>query len=318
MKAITFTQYGGPEVLTLQEIDKPNPKDNEILIKQMATTVNSGDARIRRADPWLVRLMFGISSPKINVLGNVISGIVEAVGKDVIVFKVGDEVFGLNDMTMRCYAEYVVVADTTPLPIKRINLNFQQAAALVFGGHTALHYLKKAQISNGQKVLIYGASGAVGTSAIQIAKHYGAEVTAVTSTGNVDLVKNLGADTVLDYTKNNLSGLEGKFDVVYETVDKTKVSEIAKLVKPNGVLMLGAALIKSMIQGVIISKKLKLKLVVGEAKVTSKDMEFLAQLAESGDLKPVIDKTYNLEQISAAHEYVDLGHKKGNIVIKMN
>jgi NADPH:quinone reductase-like Zn-dependent oxidoreductase len=315
MKAITFSQYGGPEVLKLVEIDKPIPKDNEILIKQMATTVNSGDARLRRADPWLVRLMFGIFKPRIRILGNVISGVVEAVGKDVTTFKAGDEVFGLNDMTMRCYAEYIVVSDTTPLAIKPKNLNFEETASLVFGGHTALHFLKKAEVKKGDKILIYGASGAVGTTAIQLAKYYGAEVTAVTSTSNIELVKSLGADKVIDYTKENVSDMEGTFDVVYETVDKSEVSQIAKLVKPNGALILGAVIIKGMIQGTFASKKLKIKMIAGTASVTAKDMEFIAQLAESGNLKPVIDKTYNLTQISQAHEYVDSGHKKGSVVI---
>jgi NADPH:quinone reductase-like Zn-dependent oxidoreductase len=317
MKAIIYNQYGVPEVLKLQEVDKPVPKNNEILIKQIATTVNSGDTRLRRADPWMVRLAFGFLKPKIRILGNVISGVVEEVGKDVTTFKVGDEVFGLNDMTMGCYAEYISVKEKTPLAIKPKNLNFEEAAALVFGGHTALHFLKKAGVAKGQKVLIYGASGAVGTSAIQIAKYYEAQVTAVTSTSNIELVKSLGADNIIDYTKDDLSGKDDTNDILYETIDKTEVPKIAKLVKPNGTLILGAVLIKGMIQGQLAAKKLNIKVIAGVASVTSKDMEFISQLAQNGNLKPVIDKTYNLEQMSDAHRYVDQGHKKGSVIIKI-
>ena len=317
MRAIICTKYGDPSVLHLSEMEKPTPKDNEILIKMMATTVNSGDARLRRADPFLVRLVFGFFKPKIRVLGNVISGIVEAVGKNVTTFKIGDEVFGLNDLTMGTYAEYLVVQESTPLALKPSNTSFEEAAATVFGGHTALHFLKKADIKTGQKVLIYGASGAVGSAAVQIAKYYGAQVTAVCSTANLELVKNLGADTVLDYTKQDLSGMEKEFDVVFETVDKIEVSKIAKLLKPNGVLILGAVLIKGVLQGVIASKRLNLKLIAGMAEVRSQDMNFIKELIENQNFKPVIDKTYTLEQMAQAHEYVDKGHKKGNVVISI-
>lgn len=321
MKAITYSQYGEPEVLKLTEMEKPTPADNQILIKMMATTVNSGDARLRRADPFLVRLMFGLFTPKIKVLGNVISGVVECVGKDVTNFKPGDEVFGLNDMTMGTYAEFIVVPDTTPLAIKPKNLSFEESAAIVFGGHTALHFLKKSEIKKGYKVLIYGASGAVGSIAVQIAKYFGAEVTAVTSTANVDLVKQLGADLVLDYTKasdlETLFAKQGQFDIVYETVDKSDIGKMAKLVKTGGVLALGAVIIKGAIQGALVARKLKLKFVGGVASVNSKDMEFIAEICENGKLKPVIDKTYTLPEMAKAHAYVDAGHKKGNVVIKI-
>jgi len=217
------------------------------------------------------------------------------------------------------YAEYLAVPDTTPLALKPTNMNFEEAASTVFGGHTALHFLKKADIQKDQKVLIYGASGAVGSSAVQIAKAFGAEVTAVTSTINLNLVKNLGADFVVNYTNSkeleNLFKKEAEFDIVYETVDKSSVPQIAKLVKPNGAMLLGAVLIKGMIQGNMISKKLNLKLVAGVAQVTPQDMQFLKDLAQTDKLKAVIDKTFTLEQIPQAHEYVEKGHKKGNVVI---
>jgi NADPH:quinone reductase-like Zn-dependent oxidoreductase len=317
MLVVQYTQYGSPEVLQIVEAPKPVPKANKILIRNIATTVNSGDVRLRKADPFLVRLMFGLFKPRIKVLGNVISGVVEAVGKGVTNFKVGDEVFGLCDMTMGAYSEYLVVSDTTPLALKPKNTSFEEAAATIFGGHTALHFLKKAGIATGQKVLIYGASGAVGSSAIQFAKYYGANVAAVCSTQNIELVKALGADRVIDYTKQDMSGIDQEFDVVYETVDKTDINTIAKLVKPNGTLILGAVIIKGMVQGLLASIKMKIKLVVGTAEVTSKDMDFLKDLIEVGKLKPVIDKTYTLENIVEAHRYVDQGHKKGNVVIQI-
>lgn len=315
MRAVICTHYGGPEVLKLTEINKPTPNDDQILIKMMATTVNAGDARIRRADPFLVKLAFGFSRPRISVLGNVIAGVVEAVGKNCTQFQVGDEVFGLNDKTMGAYAEYALVPNDAPLALKPHNMTFQEAASLVFGGHTALHYLKQAAIKTGQDVLIYGASGAVGSSAVQIAKYYGATVTAVCSAHNIEMVTNLGADEVIDYTQTPLDQIDKRYDVVYETVDKTKVSEIAKLVKVGGYLLLGAVLIKGMLEGLLISKKLKLRLIIGVAHVTAQDMELIAKIAESGTLKPVIDKTYPLDDIAEAHRYVDQGHKKGNVVV---
>ena len=317
MRAITYAEYGSPEVLKLSEIEKPTPTEKQILIKMQATTVNSGDVRLRKADPFLVRLMFGLLKPKISILGNVISGVVEEIGKEVSLFKVGDEVFGLNDFTMGTYAEYLVVPEGIPLAHKPSNMNFEEAASTVFGGHTALHFLKKAKIQNGQKVLIYGASGAVGSSAVQLAKYYGAHVTAVCSTVNLELVKSLGADSVIDYTKDDLSSLQGSFDVVFDTVDKIPVSKIAKLSKNDGTLILSAALIKGMLQGVWIAKTSKIKVIAGVVEVTSQDMNFIRELAENGSLKPVIDRTYPLDQMQAAHEYVDKGHKKGNVVVKI-
>lgn len=317
MKAITYNQYGDSEVLKLSDIPKPEPKGNEILIKMMATTVNSGDVRLRKADPFLIRLAFGLFNPNKKVLGTVISGIVEQIGNEVTKFKVGDQVFGLNDLTMGTYAEFVLVQETIPLFFKPSNINFEEAAAIVFGGHTALHFLKKANITKGQKVLIYGASGSVGTSAVQLAKYYGAEVTAICSQSNIQMLKNLGADHVIDYNTTDLSTLNKDFDVVFETVNKTKVETIAQLTRTNGILILGAVIIKGLIQGMWIAKKRKLKLIAGVAEVNSDDLKFLGWLIENKHLEPVIDKTYPLEQIRASHQYVDLGHKKGNIVITL-
>lgn len=318
MKQVICTQYGMPDVLKIINTEKPTPKNNQILIKNIATTVNSADIRLRKADPILVRLVFGLTSPNNLVLGNVISGVVEKTGSDVTKFKVGDEVFGLNDDTMGAYSEYLVVDEKTPLAKKPKNLNFEEAASLVFGGHTVLHFLKKANIKKFQQILIYGASGSVGTSAVQLAKFYGAEVTAVCSPANFDLVKRLGAITTLDYNNLNLSELHGKFDIVYETVDKIAIGDVSKLIKKNGTLILGAVIIKGLVQGWWASKIHSLKFISGVAKANVNDMNELKELAENNQMKPVVDKTYSIEQIVDAHSYVDRGHKKGNVVIKIH
>jgi NADPH:quinone reductase-like Zn-dependent oxidoreductase len=253
-----------------------------------------------------------------EVLGIVFAGSIEEIGKGVSQYKVGDKVFGINVTTLGCYAEYLAVSETTPMAITPHNCSFEEAASTVFGGHTALHFLKKAKVAKGQKILIYGASGSVGTSAIQLAKYYGAKVTAVTSSDNLELVTSLGADEVIDYTQMNWMNTEEKYDVIYETVDKTSVSKIAQLLQPNGTLILGAVIIKGMVQGWLAAQKFKFKLIGGVADVTSKDMMFIKELIETGKLKPVIDQTFNLEQMSDAHKYVDLGHKKGNVIITIN
>ena len=317
MKAIIYKEYGSPEVLQLKEIPTPNVQKNQILVKQHASTVNSADVRLRKADPFLVRLVYGLFKPKINVLGMVIAGEVEDVGTEVTQYKIGDKVFGLNDSTLGAYAQYTVVSETTPLALLPKNTEYTDAAATVFGAHTALYFLKKAAMIPGQSILIYGASGAVGVAAIQLAKYYGAHVTAVTSTDNIQFVLSLGADKTIDYTKINLKTIDQRYDVVYEAVDKTSVSTVARLLKPGGTLILGAAIIKSALIGAVLSSIQKFRLIIGTAVATSKDMRLIKQLIESGDLKPVIDKTFDLEQIVEAHRYVDLGKKRGNVVIKI-
>ncbi len=218
MKAAVYTQYGAPEVLQIKAIAKPVPQDNEILIKIHATAVNSADIRLRKADPFAVRFVYGLLKPKKTVLGGVLSGEIEAVGKNVRTFKVGDAVFGSAFPLFGAYAEYICLPESAPLAIKPASISHEAAAALPFGGLTAVHFLQKANIRPGQKVLIYGASGAVGSAAVQIAKSLGAEVTGVCSTANVELVKSLGADHVIDYTKTDFAKTGEQYDVVYETV----------------------------------------------------------------------------------------------------
>lgn len=317
MKAAVYTRYGPPEVLQIKEITKPSPKDNEILIKIHATAVTSADARLRKAEPFAVRFFSGLFKPKKSVLGGVLSGTIEAVGKNVREFKVGDLVFGSSFPYFGAYAEYVCLPETASLAIKPANMSHEEAAALPFGGMTALHFLRKANIQPGQKVLIYGASGAVGTAAVQIAQSFGATVTGVCSTANLEMVKNLGADQVIDYTKTDFAENGGQYDVVYETVNKAPFSSCIAALKSNGTLILGASMLGGMLRGAWASATSNKKVISGVVVETAEAANFLQKLAEAGKLKAVIDKAYNLEQIAGAHDYVDKGHKKGNVVIRL-
>ncbi len=315
MKAAVYTQYGSPAVLQIQTLNKPIPKDNEILVKIHATAATSADSRLRKADPFAVRFFFGLFKPGKPVLGGVLSGTVEAVGKNVTKFKTGDQVFGSSYPGFGAYAEYICLPETGTLAIKPGNMSHEEAAALPFGGMTALHFLRKADVRPGQKVLIYGASGAVGTAAVQIAKYFGAEVTGVCSTSNIGLVKSLGADHVIDYAQTDFSKNGGQYDVVYETVNKTPVSLCLAALHEKGTLILGAAMLSAMLRGAWASLTGTKKVISGVAVETAAAVNFLKKLAEEGHLKPVIDKKYRLDQIAEAHAYVDTGRKKGNVVI---
>lgn len=304
MKAAVYLKYGSPDVLNLVEVNKPIPKDNEILIKIHAATVTSGDVRLRGSDfpPlfWLpARLIFGLFKPKKKILGHELSGVVEEKGKEVTKFNIGDEVFGTTTMLKTgSYAEYICLPEKWKhgvVNLKPVNLNFKESAALPIGGMTALFLLEKANITLDQKVLIYGASGSVGSYAVQIAKSFGASVTAVCSSSNVELLKSLNADKVLDYTKEDYTLLKNDFDIVFDAVGKTTKA------KAKGILNK---------QGAFVSVKM----------ITSEKVEHLLKLkdlAEKGKIKPIIDKYYSLEEIVSAHKYVDLGHKTGNVVIEL-
>lgn len=317
MNAAVYNRYGAPEVLQLTALAKPNPGDNEILVKIHATAVTSADSRLRKADPFAVRFFFGLFKPKKPILGGVLSGEVEAVGKNVQKFKVGDPVFGSAYPHFGAYAEYICLPETAALAIKPKNMSHEEAAALPFGGMTALHFLRKAEIQPGQKVLIFGASGAVGTAAVQIAKFFGAEVTGVCSTANLDMVKSLGADKVIDYTKTDFAKNGEQYDVIYETVNKAPYSACIAALKNSGTLILGASMLTEMLRGVWTSLTSSKKVISGVALETAEAVSFLKMLAEAGQLKAVIDKKYPLEQIAEAHGYVDKGHKKGNVVVQL-
>ena len=315
MQAAIYRQYGPPEVLQLREVDKPTPKDHEILIKIHAVAVNSADSRLRRADPFAVRLFFGLFRPKKNILGHVFSGEVVATGASASRFKPGDAVFGTTSMKLGAFAEYLCLPDKALLALKPENLSHAEAAALPFGGLTAWHFLQRAAIQPGQKVLIYGASGAVGTAAVQLAKQLGAEVTGVCSASNMDLVRSLGAEHVIDYAKTNFSAAGPAYDVVFETVNKAPVAACLAALKPKGVLVLGAAMLKESLQGAWAAMATDKKVLFGVTAEMPDDLLYLKRMAESGVLKAVIDRTYPFAQIVAAHRHVDGGHKKGNVVV---
>ena len=317
MKVAVYTQYGSPEVLQIKEVAKPTPKDNEILIRIKATAVNSGDVRLRKADPFAVRFIFGLMKPRINILGTVFSGEVERVGKDVTLFNVGDQVFGHTDMSFGSYAEYKCVPETGSLALKPSPISHNEAAVIPFGGVTALHFIKKANIKPGQKVLVVGASGAVGSAAVQLAKSFGANVTGVCSTANVALVKSIGADKVIDYTKEDFTQNGETYDVIFDTVKAISVSQSLKSLNENGIMILSAAEMSEMIQGAWISMTSSKKVLTGVISHAAADIIYLKELIETDKFKPVIDKTYPLEQIAEAHAYVEKGHKKGNISINI-
>jgi len=315
MKAAVYVRYGEPGVIQVKEVDKPIPGNNEILLKIKATAVNSGDVRLRKADPFAVRFIFGLLKPKINILGTVFSGEVESVGKDVTKFKVGDAVFGHADMRFGAHAEFKSVPEDGSLALKPANITHAEAAAIPFGAVTALHFMKKANIQPGQKVLIVGASGAVGSAAVQLAKSFGADVTGVCSIANMALVKSLGADKVIDYTKEDFTQNGEIYDVIFDTVKTISVPRSLKSLNKNGIMILSAAGMSEMLQGLWITKTSNRKVLTGVISHTASDIIFLKRLIETGKLKPVIDKAYPLEQIAEAHAYVEKGHKKGNVSI---
>ncbi|HET6555919.1 MAG TPA: NAD(P)-dependent alcohol dehydrogenase [Prolixibacteraceae bacterium] len=317
MKAIVYTQYGPPEVLQLKEVEKPLPKDHEVLLRIKATAVNSGDWRVRKPEPFGVRLLFGLMKPKITILGAVFSGEIESVGKDVKLFKAGDEIFGHTDMRFGAYAEYICLSESGTLALKPHNLTHTEAAVIPFGGITALHFIKKAVVKPGQKVLINGASGAVGSTAIQLAKYFGANVTGICSTGNMDLVKSLGADKVIDYTKEDFTKNGETYDIIFDTVNKISFSRCLKSLNKNGLLILSAGGLAEMLQGFWTSKTSSRKVITGIISHSADDIHFLKKLIETDRLKPVIDKIYRLEQMAEAHAYVEKGHKKGNVAITL-
>ncbi|MCW3110454.1 MAG: NADPH:quinone reductase [Segetibacter sp.] len=318
MKAIVYTQYGPPQVLQLKLVEKPVPKDNEVLIKVKATAVNSGDLRLRKADPFAVRFFFGLTKPRKNILGSVLSGEVEAIGKDVKLFKIGDQVFGTTGMSFGAYAEYKCLPEGAVLALKPNNMTHEEAAVIPFGGITALFFIKKANIKSGQKVLINGASGAVGTAAIQLAKYFGANVTGVCSTANLDMVGSLGAGAVVDYSKEDFTKNGETYDVIFDTVDKISFSNSLRSLNKKGTLILGASGLSGMLQGLWTSMTSSKKVITGMISEKAEDINFLKGLIENGKMKAVIDRTYSIAQLAEAHAYVEKGHKKGNVAITLS
>ena len=324
MKAIVYTEYGPPEVLQLKEVEKRTPKDNEVLIRIYATTVTAADYRARGFNIpsplfWLpARIAFGLFKPKNPILGLDLAGKIEAVGKNVKRYKKGDQVFGSSGFGFGAYAEYICLSENAMLAIKPRNISYEEAAAIPFGAVTSLYYLRDlGKIQNGQKVLIYGASGAVGTAAVQLAKYFGAEVIGVCSTTNLEMVKSLGANKVIDYTKEDFTKCGETFDLIFDTVGKTSFSKCKILLNKKGVYLAAVLMLAEIVQmlwtGLTSSKKVK----GGIASEKVEDLILLKKLMEKGKLKAVIDRCYPLEQTADAHRYADKGHKKGNVVITL-
>jgi NADPH:quinone reductase-like Zn-dependent oxidoreductase len=316
MKAIIYEKYGPPDVLQLKEVEKPVPKNNEILVKIKAATVTSGDVRLRKADPFAVRTFNGLLKPKNQILGVEFTGEVESLGKDVKLFNTGDKVFGSASTGFGTYAEYKCIGEDEVVALKPTNITFEEAASVPFGGLTSLHFLSKADIEKGQKVLIYGASGSLGVAAVQLAKSFGAEVTGVCSTANLELVKSLGADDVIDYTKEDFTRNGVIYDVIYDTVGKSPFSGSVKSLKDKGYYLRAVHISPSSLARGMWTKITSSKKVIGGISEDNKEkLIFLKELIEAGKYKPVIDRRYPLEQIAEAHRYVEGGHKKGSVVI---
>ena len=306
MKAVVVKGYGEPEVLSVQDVEKPTPKDNELLIKVYAASLNSGDVRIRSLDAggglkgflakYFLRLALGLRKPR-RVPGSVLAGKVVGVGTSVTRFKPGDEIYARTGFSFGAFGEYCALPDKRAIALKPKSASFEEASALPFGGNTALYFLRKAGVAEGKNVLIYGATGAVGSSAVQVAKNYGASVTAVSGPDGIKLTESLGADNVYNYKTTSLNEIEGRFDIVFDAVGKISKAKAAHLLTENGVY--------TTVDSLDVAKEL------------SSDLEELAQMYDEGKLIAVIDKTFDLEDIVEANRYVDSGRKKGSVVIRI-
>ncbi|CAG0943258.1 alcohol dehydrogenase [Candidatus Brocadiaceae bacterium] len=319
MKAVVCPKYGPPEVLQLCDIAKPKPKDNEVLIKVHATTVSTAETRMRRGESLIGRIILGLSKPRkrFRILGLELGGEIESVGQEVKRFKQGDLVYGFAGTRPGAYAEYICMPEKASLATKPTNLTYEEAAASVDGVTTALFFLRdKAHIQSGQKVLIIGASGSIGTFAVQLAKHFGAEVTGICSTTNGGLVKSLGADMVIDYTQEDFTQNGETYDIIFDTLGKSSFSRCKGSLTKNGCyLTTSGNILANYAQTLWTSRVSSKKMIFAMSIEKNEGLIFLRELIEAGKIKPVIDRCYPLEKIVEAHHYVDTGHKKGNVVI---
>ena len=322
MKAVIYTKYGPADVLQLVDVEKPTPRDNEVLIQVCATSVTAADTMMRRGDTFLSRIVLGLTKPRkrFEILGTELVGIIESAGKDVTRFKKGDQVYGFRGFGTGVYAEYKCMPEKGSLAIKPVNTTYEEAAALVDGPTTALFFLKdRANIQRGDTVLVIGASGSIGTSAVQLAKYFKAEVTGVCSTANLELVKSLGADKVIDYTREDFTRNGETYNLIFDTAGKSSFSRCKGSLKENGRYLLTTGnMLTNYLQALWTSIAGNKRVIVGMSIEKTKSLIFIKELVEAGIIKPVIDKRYPLEQIAEAHEYVETGHKKGNVVITVN
>jgi NADPH:quinone reductase-like Zn-dependent oxidoreductase len=322
MKAYVCRRYGGPEVVELADVPTPVPKDNEVLIRIHATTVTSGDWRVRTlAMPKgfgpIARLAVGVSRPRQPILGTELAGVIEKIGKDVALFRPGDAVFAFPGGKMGCHAEYRAVAEDSPITGKPENLSFEEAASLSFGGSTALHFLRKADIRAGAKVLVIGPSGGVGTAMVQLAKHFGAEVTGVTSARNLDLVKSLGADRVIDYAKEDFASRGDTYDVIADTVGATSFGQCKAALGDTGKLLAIAGGLPDFLAAIGTQMTAGRKVITGPAEERPEYVRQLAELAKARVLRPVIDRRYEFAQMREAHAYVETRRKRGSVVVSV-
>ncbi len=320
MKAIAWTNYGPPEVLQLQEIAKPTPKANEVLIKVYASTVTAGDCEMRSLKlPLLIRLpmrlYMGFNQPKGKILGQELAGEVESVGSAVTRFKPGDQVCAVAQLGAGAYAEYTCLPENHPIALKPVNMSYAEAATIPTGGLNALHFLRKANLQAGERLLIDGAGGSIGTYALQIAKSMGAEVTCVDSTPKLPMLRSIGANHVIDYTQTNFTKTGERYDAIIDVVGKSSFVGSVNCLKQNGRYILGNPTLGGMIGGLWVSKTTTKRVIPTVADGKAEDLLFLKELIEAGKLKAVIDQVYRLADIVEAHRYVENGHKKGNVVI---
>jgi NADPH:quinone reductase-like Zn-dependent oxidoreductase len=317
MKAIVYTKYGSPDVLQHKEVEKPIPKDNEVLIRIVATTVNRTDCGFRRPEYFAVRLVGGLFKPKKHILGSELAGVVEATGKSVKTFKTGDDVFGLNTFNFGTHAEYVCVAEEKSITTKPDNLSFNEAASVCDGSFLALSIIKKINLTNSPNILINGASGSIGSASVQIARYFGAKITAVCNTKDFELLKSLGANEVIDYTKENFTENGQLYDVVIDAVGKSSFFHCRKILKPRGIYLstelgyLSQNIFLALLTPLFGGKKVLFPI----PKDTKEDIVFIKDLMEAGKYKAVIDRTYPFEQLIEATRYVETGQKVGNVVI---
>lgn len=322
VKAIVYTRYGAPDVLEIKEVATPRPRDNEILIKVRATTVTSGDRRVRALDiplgfKLISRLVFGVTRPRNPILGTELAGDVVAVGKGVSKYAVGDAVFAFGGVRMGCYAQYKCMPEDAAVAKKPANLGYDEAAVLSFGGTTALHFLRRANIARGERVLVIGASGSVGSAAVQLGKHFGAQVTGVCSGANAALVRSLGAKNVIDYTQEDFAKTGAAYDIIVDAVGSTTFSRCKNLLADRGCFLAVSANLPQMLLIPFAALTGRKRVIAGPAPERAEDLHFLAKLAQAGEFKPVIDRRYPFERIVEAHRYVDSGRKRGNVVIAL-